>query len=37
MRFLHLVLVKAEGRAQYAGLYQGQRGVTPPKGLRGEC
>ncbi|MCU7788699.1 dCTP deaminase [Pyrobaculum sp. 3827-6] len=37
MRFLHLVLVKAEGRAHYAGLYQGQRGVTPPKGLRGEC
>ncbi len=37
MRFLHLVLAKAEGRAQYSGLYQGQRGVTPPKGLKGEC
>jgi dCTP deaminase len=30
-------LVKAEGRAAYAGTYQGQRGVTPPKGLKGEC
>jgi len=37
VRFLHLVLVKAEGRAVYAGSYQGQRGVTPPKGLKGEC
>jgi len=37
MRFLHLVLIKAEGRAAYRGAYQGQRGVTPPKGLRGEC
>ena len=37
MRFLHLILVKAEGRASYAGTYQGQRGVTPPKGLMGEC
>jgi len=37
VRFLHLILVKAEGRAAYAGMYQGQRGVTPPKGLRGEC
>jgi dCTP deaminase len=37
MRFLHLILVKAEGRAAYAGAYQGQRGVTPPKGLMGEC
>jgi dCTP deaminase len=37
MRFLHLILVKAEGRAAYAGTYQGQRGVTPPKGLMGEC
>jgi len=37
MRFLHLVLIKAEGRAAYRGTYQGQRGVTPPKGLRGEC
>ncbi len=36
-RFLHLILVKTEGRASYAGTYQGQRGVTPPKGLRGEC
>ncbi len=37
MRFLHLILIKAEGRAAYAGTYQGQRGVKPPKGLRGEC
>jgi len=37
MRFLHLILVKAEGKAAYASTYQGQRGVTPPKGLRGEC
>ncbi len=37
MRFLHLILVKAEGRATYDGTYQGQRGVTPPKGLKGEC
>jgi len=37
VRFLHLILVKAEGRASYAGTYQGQRGVTPPKGLMGEC
>jgi dCTP deaminase len=37
MRFLHLILVRAEGRAAYAGAYQGQRGVRPPKGLRGEC
>jgi len=37
MRFLHLVLIRAEGRAAYRGTYQGQRGVTPPKGLRGEC
>jgi dCTP deaminase len=37
MRFLHLILVRAEGLAKYAGAYQGQRGVTPPKGLRGEC
>jgi len=36
-RFLHLILVKTEGRAHYAGHYQGQRGVTPPKGLKGEC
>lgn len=37
MRFLHLVLAKAEGRALYQGAYQGQRGVRPPKGLRQEC
>ncbi len=37
VRFLHLILVKAEGRAAYDGTYQGQRGVTPPKGLKGEC
>ncbi|MFN3805180.1 MAG: dCTP deaminase [Pyrobaculum sp.] len=37
MRFLHLVLAKTAGRAAYAGAYQRQRGVTPPKGLRGEC
>ncbi len=37
MRFLHLVLAKTAGVAEYRGVYQGQRGVTPPKGLRGEC
>ncbi|CCC81336.1 dCTP deaminase [Thermoproteus tenax] len=37
LRFLHLVLVKAQGKALYSGSYQGQRGVTPPKGLKGEC
>jgi len=37
MRFLHLILVRAEGRASYSGQYKGQRGVTPPKGLKGEC
>ena len=37
MRFLHLVLAKAAGRALYQGAYQGQRGVRPPKGLKGEC
>ncbi len=37
MRFLQLILIKAEGRAAYAGTYQGQRDVTPPKGLKGEC
>jgi len=37
VRFLHLVVVRAEGWASYAGAYLGQRGVTPPKGLKGEC
>ncbi|MBP1449016.1 MAG: dCTP deaminase [Thermoproteus sp.] len=37
LRFLHLILVRAEGAGRYQGRYQGQRGVTPPKGLRGEC
>jgi dCTP deaminase len=37
LRFLHLILVKTKGRVAYAGTYQGQRGVTPPKGLRREC
>ncbi len=32
MRFLHLILVKAEGRAAYAGMYQGQRDVTRRRG-----
>lgn len=37
LRFLHLILVKTEGTAKYLGTYLGQRGVTPPKGLEGEC
>jgi len=37
MRFLHVVLSTIEGEAKYAGKYLGQRGVTPPKGLRDEC
>lgn len=37
LRFLHLILVRATGGTTYAGQYLGQRGVTPPKGLRGEC
>ncbi len=37
LRFLHLILVRAEGSAKYLGVYLGQRGVTPPKGLRNEC
>jgi dCTP deaminase len=37
LRFLHLILVKAEGAAKYLGTYLGQRGVTPPKGLKAEC
>jgi len=37
LRFLHLILVRAEGSAKYSGTYQGQRGVTPPKGLKREC
>ena len=37
MRFLHLVLAKTVGNATYSGAYQGQRGVTPPKGLKKEC
>lgn len=37
MRFLHLVLAKTLGVAEYRGVYRGQRGVTPPKGLRREC
>ena len=37
MRFLHVVLARTVGEAKYQGKYLGQRGVTPPKGLRGEC
>ncbi|KUO92229.1 MAG: dCTP deaminase [Thermocladium sp.] len=37
MRFLHVVLSTIEGEAKYVGKYLGQRGVTPPKGLRDEC
>ena len=37
MRFLHVVLVKTIGEAKYVGRYLGQRGVTPPKGLKSEC
>lgn len=37
MRFLHVVLAKTIGEAKYEGKYLGQRGVTPPKGLKGEC
>jgi dCTP deaminase (EC 3.5.4.13) len=37
LRFLHLILVRAEGAAKYLGTYLGQRGVTPPKGLKAEC
>lgn len=37
LRFLHLILAKAEGSAKYLGAYLGQRGVTPPKGLKDEC
>ncbi|GGP19471.1 deoxycytidine triphosphate deaminase [Thermocladium modestius] len=37
MRFLHVVLSRTEGAAKYSGKYLGQRGVTPPKGLRDEC
>lgn len=37
IRFLHLVLVKTEGEAKYLGKYLGQKGVTPPKGLKNEC
>ncbi len=37
MRFLHLVLVRADGMAKYLGKYLGQRGVRLPKSLRDEC
>lgn len=37
MRFLHVILLRAIGEARYMGRYMGQRGVTPPKGLRSEC
>jgi deoxycytidine triphosphate deaminase len=37
MRFLHVVLVKTIGEAKYVGRYLGQRGVTPPKGMKNEC
>ncbi|BDR91179.1 dCTP deaminase [Vulcanisaeta souniana] len=37
MRFLHVVPVRAIGEAKYLGKYLGQRGVTPPKGMKGEC
>jgi len=37
MRFLHVILAKATGEEKYTGKYLGQRGVTPPKGMRSEC
>lgn len=36
-RFLHLVLVKADGAIPYMGKYRGQIGVRPPKGMKNEC
>lgn len=37
MRFLHIVLVRAEGAASYSGSYLGQSGIGLPKGMKGEC
>ncbi len=37
MRFLHVVLERMEGKATYAGIYLGQKGVGLPKGMKGEC
>jgi len=37
MRFLHVILSRTEGKYKYRGSYLGQKGVTLPKGLNGEC
>lgn len=37
MRFLHVALIKTTSPMKYTGKYLGQRGVTPPKGMKGEC
>ncbi len=37
MRFLHVILVRAEGKASYSGAYLGQSGIGLPKGMKGEC
>ncbi|MGC8568957.1 MAG: dCTP deaminase [Nitrososphaeria archaeon] len=37
MRFLHVILAEAKGSYSYRGSYLGQKGVTLPKGLKGEC
>jgi len=36
LRFLHVVLIETKGEFNYQGKYQGQRGVTLPKGLKEE-
>jgi len=33
-RFLHVILLKTIGKAEYKGKYQGQRGVTVPKPIK---
>ncbi len=37
MRFLHVILARAEGKYSYKGTYLKQKGVTIPKGMKGEC
>ena len=37
MRFLHVVLAEAHGSYSYRGTYLKQKGVTLPKGMKGEC
>ncbi|MFP3133644.1 MAG: dCTP deaminase [Nitrososphaeria archaeon] len=37
MRFLHVILATAEGKYSYKGTYLKQKGVTIPKGMKGEC